>query len=371
MKLGFDDFVSLYPTLLVKYPFPKGPPTRVHVAPGPFPNIMSVPFGVIYCKVLAPGDLLLPILPTHVEKGNGEKLLFALCGICAANETPPPCLHTDEQRAFEDVWTCTEVQDAITHGYQVLEIYEMWEYQQVTYELFRPYIYMMFKIKLQSSGWPAHCTDDASKHAYVREIKDRMGIDLDPDTVQDNPGLRTVAKFLLNSLWGKLAQRANMIQTKVVYTEEEFSALFTDPNASIRFVNNELEDFCIVQYKKAEHVVDAPVHSNLVVGMHVTAYGRKMLHELFDKLGHHNVVYCKLVNNSKHMCRGLLRCSKKSITYNMLQVTRTQSATLGPKTDPYPTSTEVHLVTWTPCSKLPNKFKSFAAAARKPTRQLF
>lgn len=305
VKLGFDDFVSLYPTLLVKYPFPKGGPTRIHVAPGPFPDLMSIPFGVIYCKVLAPGDLIMPLLPTHVGRGPATKLMFALCQLCAACELKPPCLHNDEERAFEDVWTVVEVQDAVAHGCKVIDIYEIYEYQEVTYDLFRPYINMMFKVKLESSGWPSRCTDDAAKTGYVQDLMARMGIEINPDAIQDNPGLRTVAKFLLNSLWGKLAQRPNMIQTKLVYTEQEFNTLFTDPNANIRFVNNELEDYCIVQYKKAEHVVSAPVHSNPVVGMHVTAYGRKMLYDLFDKLGHHNIIYCKLcllaTNRSNHV----------------------------------------------------------------------
>ena len=46
------------------------------------------------------------------------------------------------------------------------------------------------KIKEEESGWPKHV-----KHYYAREE-----IQLEPEKIQNNPGLRTLAKMMLNSL---------------------------------------------------------------------------------------------------------------------------------------------------------------------------
>ena len=68
------------------------------------------------------------------------------------------------------------------------------------------------KIKQEASGWPTECNTDEKKTNYLQEYKDHEGIQLDPVKIEKNPGLRSLAKLMLNSFWGKFGQRPNQTQ---------------------------------------------------------------------------------------------------------------------------------------------------------------
>ncbi len=56
------------------------------------------------------------------------------------------------------------------------------------------------KIKLETGPQK---NDFTTIDEYIDIIKERLGITLEKDKIQDNPGKRAVAKICLNSLWGK------------------------------------------------------------------------------------------------------------------------------------------------------------------------
>ena len=60
----------------------------------------------------------------------------------------------------------------------------------------------VLKIKQEASGYPKHCVTDEQKQRYIDEYYEHEGIRLDPNKIEYNPGLRALAKFALNSLWG-------------------------------------------------------------------------------------------------------------------------------------------------------------------------
>ena len=55
------------------------------------------------------------------------------------------------------------------------------------------------KIKQEASGWPSWCRAEEDKREYVREYQEKEGIKLDPENIKKNPGLRSLAKLMLNS----------------------------------------------------------------------------------------------------------------------------------------------------------------------------
>ena len=63
------------------------------------------------------------------------------------------------------------------------------------------------KIKQEASGWPAGCETDEAKREYVAEYLHREGVQLDEKAIENNAGLRSLAKLILNSFWGKFGQR--------------------------------------------------------------------------------------------------------------------------------------------------------------------
>ena len=128
--------------------------------------------------------------------------MFPLCKTCADTLNQNPCTHTDEERAILGTWCHVELMKAIEKGYEVLGIHEVWHWEQTTDELFSDYVNTFLKRKQEASGYPKHCVTDEQKQQYIDEYYEHEGIRLDPNKIEYNPGLRWLAKLMLNSLWG-------------------------------------------------------------------------------------------------------------------------------------------------------------------------
>ena len=130
--------------------------------------------------------------------------MFPLCKTCSDTLNQNPCTHTDEERAILGTWCHVELMKAIEKGYEVLEIHEVWHWEETTDELFKDYVDTYLKIKQEASGYPKHCVTDEQKQRYIDEYYEHEGIRLDPNKIEYNSGLRALAKLALNSLWGRL-----------------------------------------------------------------------------------------------------------------------------------------------------------------------
>ena len=128
--------------------------------------------------------------------------MFPLCKTCADTLNQNPCTHTDEERAILGTWCHVELMKAIEKGYEVLEIHEVWHWEETTNQLFSPYVNLYLKRKQEASGYPKHCVTDEQKQRYIDEYYEHEGVRLDPDKIEYNSGLRWLAKLMLNSLWG-------------------------------------------------------------------------------------------------------------------------------------------------------------------------
>ncbi|XP_054718450.1 uncharacterized protein LOC129227826 [Uloborus diversus] len=191
----YVDFTSLYPWVNKYCEYPVGHPT---ILTNNFRDVEEY-FGIIKCKVLPPPSLYLPVLPV---RENG-KLLFPLCRICCETMQQSKCRHTDDERTIEGTWITEEVKLAISKGYKVIQIHEVYHFEKKSNSLFKSYIDLFLKIKQESSGWPVECETEEQKATYIRSYEEREGIKLDPNMVKKNPGRRQVAKLALNSFWGR------------------------------------------------------------------------------------------------------------------------------------------------------------------------
>nr|XP_049580541.1 uncharacterized protein LOC125971340 isoform X2 [Syngnathus scovelli] len=196
--------------------YPIGHPMIIH---GDFKDPRSY-FGFISATVNPPRGLYFPVLPFKTAKG---KLVFTLCRTCAeCNNQQTACTHSDEQRSLTGVWTTPEFVKALDLGYTVAEITEVWHYTRTSDTIFRDYMRAFLKGKQESSGYPAHVVNQADRERYIEGYAIHQGIQLDPSKIAVNPGKRQVSKLCLNNLWGKLAQRDNMTNTKIVTKSEDF-----------------------------------------------------------------------------------------------------------------------------------------------------
>ena len=130
--------------------------------------------------------------------------MFPLCKTCTDTLNQNPCTHSEQERAILGTWCHVELMKAIEKGYKILKIHEVWHFPVHTDELFKEYVNTFLKIKQEASGYPKDCVTDEQKQRYIDEYYEHEGIRLDPEKIEYNPGLCSLAKLVLNSLWGML-----------------------------------------------------------------------------------------------------------------------------------------------------------------------
>ena len=102
--------------------------------------------------------------------------------------------------------------------------------------------------------------------------------------VEKNKEMRAIAKIMLNSLWGKLAQRENLTGTEYISEPSKFFYLVTNPTKLVKNVDVYGELFLLVNWKDMDSVIEAHACSNVVVAAFVTAQARLKLYGVLEKL---------------------------------------------------------------------------------------
>ena len=279
-KGRYVDFVSIYPTVQFSKTYPIGHPTKLKD-----PKTLDRSwFGFIKCKVEAPRGLYHPVLPVRTKCGKDEKLLFPLCRTCAETQSTKTCNHDSKERSFIGTWCSNELFKAVDQGYKVHRTFEVWHFEESSNDLFTDYVKKFMKIKMESSKLSVgpNCTYK-SVDEFKQTVKDKLGIEL--GEIKFNPGMRSIAKLCLNSLWGKFGQRVNMTQTKYVTEPKEFYKILLDDtidNLTMLFVN---EDMVQMDYNLKDQFVDNHNNTNIFIAAFTTSHAREMLYGVLDKLG--------------------------------------------------------------------------------------
>ena len=279
-KGRYVDFVSLYPTVQFFKDYPVGHPDKIL-----FPKSFNPEwFGFVKCKIFPPRNIYHPVLPVKMECGNAQKLLFPLCKTCAVSKNQKKCTHSDDERSFIGTWCTNELNVAIQKGYKIQKIYEVWNFKKRSNNLFKEYVRKFMKIKMESSELKIGegCTYK-SVDEYRSIVKSKLGIEL--GEIKFNPGMRSIAKLCLNSLWGKFGQRNNMKKSEYVTEPSKFYKILLDEkidDLNIHFIN---EDMVEMTFNLKEQFVDNSKNSNIFIAAFTTSHARMMLYEVLDKLG--------------------------------------------------------------------------------------
>ncbi|XP_074596508.1 uncharacterized protein LOC141851659 [Brevipalpus obovatus] len=272
-EIKYMDVNSLYPYVLKTKNYPVGHPTVVNQS---FDYTLNSYFGFVKCRILPPKDLYIPIIPMRVNK----KLLFPLCMTCAENGDEK-CTHNDKERSLVGTWTTAELRVALNHGYKIIEIYEVLHYPESSSTIFKGYIDKFLKIKHESSGWPQWCTDDGSKADFLKQVKERECIELDSGNMIKNPALRFIAKLLLNSLWGKLAQNPDKKRVEIIHNYDSYIKKLNDNQIKITSEIMVNDNTLLLQWKSRDEFLEYGPNTSLAVASFVTSYARI---ELFNKM---------------------------------------------------------------------------------------
>lgn len=282
-KIKYLDFTSLYPWVNKYGIYPIGHPK---IITHDFDDIRKY-FGLVKCVMLPPRGLYHPVLPF---KGNG-KLMFALCRTCALATQQLPCHHTDKERALHGTWVTLEIELALKMGYQVVDMFEVWHFEEKTDQLFKGYVDTFLKRKQQASGWPRWCQTENDKKLYIKQYKENEGIDLEYDAIKTNEAERSVWKQILNNFWGKFGQRPNHPKVNVISDPKEFFDLITSSTVEVTNANIVNQEVIEVHYRFEEGFLEPSDRTNVVLAAFTTAQARIKLYDLLNNLGRQVVYY--------------------------------------------------------------------------------
>ncbi|KAJ8969906.1 hypothetical protein NQ317_009131 [Molorchus minor] len=214
-KVKYVDVCSLYPWVCKYGKFPIGHP-KVLVGEQCKQTNLKTTNGLIKCKTLPPQELYHPVLPTKMN----DKLMFVLCRVCGETMNDKECNHSETDRALTGTWVIDEIVKAIEKGYKLLETYEIWKYEVLQFDkathtgLFTEMMNKFIKIKQQASGWPSHCNTVEKKNKYIEEFFKREDVELEFVEIVENPGLRSLAKLILNSFLGQIRPERKPTENK-------------------------------------------------------------------------------------------------------------------------------------------------------------
>lgn len=285
-KIKMVDVISEYPNANLRGKYPVGHPVLFLEGDSqmPSPDTWN---GVIKCTVLPPRDLFLPVLPV---KAKG-KLMFPLCRSCVESESNELCQHHDpRERQLTDTWCAPELHLAIKKGYTILATHEVYQYPHtMEYNpktevngLLSGYVRCFMALKLEASGWPSDCDTEEKRANFVTDVRKSDGITINPLKVAKNPALRTLAKLMNNSFWGKFGEKTLRPKAEFIYQYSDLMKIVTDPTKIVHNLIPLGEECMQVTWKPVEDSDESLPTSSLLHAAFTTCFGRIHLYSYLD-----------------------------------------------------------------------------------------
>jgi hypothetical protein len=119
-----------------------------------------------------------------------------------------------------------DIEQALADGYRLLRVYEIydWGANETTTDLFKPMIAHLIKGKVQSKAGAEYLSEE-NKSEMIKAWGG-IGVDLREGDWRGSPAKYQFYKVLLNSLWGKLAQRVQgKTMTKIISEWKDLNAI--------------------------------------------------------------------------------------------------------------------------------------------------
>ena len=222
-------------------------------------------------------------------------------------------------------WCTEELKLAVEKGYIIHHIYECWHFAETSTSLFTDYVNTWLKIKQESSGWPTWVGSDPTKRQqYIEDYERKENIRLNPEKIEGNPGLRSLAKLMLNSFWGKFGQRSNLAATTTCTDPVEFFELLRDDSLEIVRILPINEYVVEVVHRKRQECEQMLTNTNIFIAIFTTAHARIKLYRALDLL-QEQVLYfdtgkTNLSNFQKLLDSNFLSKKKKTLLINVILI---------------------------------------------------
>ena len=125
----------------------------------------------------------------------------------------------------------------------------------------------------------------------MEDFERHKGIQLDPTKIAYNPGRRSLAKLMLNSLWGKFGQRDNLMQVKTFFDPLPFQLYMDSDQHDIRYLSRLDENWVEVYYRAKDECEELNGNTNVFIAAFTTCWARLWLYEALELLGKQVLYY--------------------------------------------------------------------------------
>jgi DNA polymerase type B, organellar and viral len=310
-QIQMVDFVSQYPTSMLgestnpynpaeqlTYGMPTGTYNRI-VHPVDYKVDKEV-LGVIKCTLECPSNLYAPFLGYKVPSricSQSYEVLYGTCRLCMELRCVQ-CTHSLEERVFTGTWTLVEIDYALSLGYKIHNVLEVWEYEHNNTELFKEFMvpFIVWKTCCKRSGLVENDEFTPKGAQTAQWLESLTHKPCTPTDFVNAPSKRNVAKLIMNSFYGKWGQRSQWSETQS-FKEEDSAAcmkLFGNVALHIRYCevihqHIELGPVVYVDYEHRLPAVKGCSQKNDHIAAHITAYGRIMINTLVQQLGRHSI----------------------------------------------------------------------------------
>ena len=293
--------------------------------------------GLIFLTIDPPEKLLFPYLLLRTKNGRS---VASLCSMCAEKQVLSECNHTGVDRYITATYTTLEINYALKLGYKIVHIYEIWHWQKEE-AIFRRFMQLLIRKKLQFSGFPNTVISEDEKNQYCQSINANLLLPkelfLMPEDVRAEPKKRKYYKLLANSLLGKVSQ-SNLFPRDIYVTKgQSFYDFFYSNTGAIDDFDLINETVLYLKFKPNKQTAPINRSGNCVLTAFITAHGRQHMHESIMKLDKAGCVIYSVEADSLVFSKKKGTKMPLDVGFHIGQFTQqysniTHYSTLGPKT---------------------------------------
>jgi len=238
--------------------------------------------GAIMLSILPPKTLLFPFLQYRKKSGQNCN---TLCRLCCESRSKK-CKHSDSNRAIIGSYMMSEIEYALTLGYEIVHIFECHVYEQHDF-IFREFVEKLnyFKTKytdcfqgLQTIKSKLQCLTDLNRKM---NLSDSTKFTL--KSIEPNKGKRQFYKLAQNSFFGKFGQKNNMGKIVFISDQSQLDKLVNDGEnfSDVTVIN---ENVCCVNIKPKKVLKMPNLNSNVYLSAQITAFARETIHKHIMRL---------------------------------------------------------------------------------------
>ncbi len=240
-------------------------------------------FGIIKVTVIPPRNLFHPVL---AYRCGDNKLVFPLCVKCAEqNSQGRSCQCSDEDRSWTGTFTTPELEAALDVGYRIQKIFEILHWDESSSDIFSSYVNTFLQIKQEASGFPTDVISPEDKKKFQQKYLEKEDILLNLEKVKKSSTLRSLAKLMLNSLYGKFGQRINLRKSHFVDNPTDLCKIVSSPKSLIKNFHVLSDDIMHLETVDTINFTEQDLKSNVIISIFTTAWARLKLWTVMMQLG--------------------------------------------------------------------------------------